>query len=56
MAPIGSYIWMFGHKEMELFERIRGIRRCGFVGGNVSLGVGHAKPASLSPCCLWIRR
>jgi hypothetical protein len=31
---------MAGHQEVELFERIRRIRRCGLAGGSVSLGVG----------------
>ena len=31
---------MLSHQGVELFDRIRRIRRCGLVGGNVSLGVG----------------
>lgn len=44
---------MLSHKGVELFERIRGNRKCGLVGDSVSLGRGfevlkaHAK-SSLS--------
>ena len=31
---------MLSHQEVALFERIRRIRKYGFVGRNVSLGVG----------------
>ena len=42
---------MLSHQGEELFDRIRKIKRCGCVGGSVSLGVGlkvskaHAKPS-----------
>lgn len=35
--PTSSYIWRFGPQSLELCRRIR---RCGLVGGGVSLGVG----------------
>ena len=41
---------MLSHQGVALFEKIKRIRRCGLVGGSVSLGVGfeiskaHAKP------------
>ena len=38
-SPIGSYIGMLSHQGVELFDRIKRIRRCGLVGGSVSLGV-----------------
>jgi hypothetical protein len=31
---------MLSHQGVELFDRIRRIRRCGLVGGNMSLRVG----------------
>lgn len=37
MAPIGAHSLMLIRQGVELFERIRRIRRYGFVGGNVSL-------------------
>ena len=45
---------MPSHQRIESFEMIRRIKRCGFVGGSVSLGVGfvaskaHAR-LSVSP-------
>jgi len=45
---------MLGHQGMELFERIIRIRRCGLVGGSVSLEVdfevseAHERPTSPS--------
>lgn len=46
MTPIGSYIRMLSHLGIELFERLRRIRRCGLLGGSVSLEFGfkHSKP------------
>ena len=48
---------MFSHQGVELFERVRKMRRHGLVGGSVSLGVGFevsealVKPSlSLSLC------
>jgi hypothetical protein len=57
---------MLSHQEVELFVRIRRIRRCGLVGGGVSLRGGlcgfkslwQAQVPSLSaslPLCLQIR-
>ena len=40
MASICSWMWLVSHQGVALFERIKGIRRCGLVGGSVSLGVG----------------
>lgn len=55
MTPIGLYIWMFSHQELELFEKIRRISICVLVGGRVSLSGGlfwgcrsHARPNSVS--------
>jgi hypothetical protein len=31
---------MLGQQETQLFDRSRGLRRCGLVGGSVFLGVG----------------
>ena len=51
----GSYICMLSNQEIELFERIRRIRRCGLVAGNISLGLGskvskaHARPRLVFP-------
>ena len=56
MVPIGSNIRMHGHQGVTLFERIKRIKRCGLIGGSVSLREGfevskdHAKPTvSFSP-------
>jgi hypothetical protein len=61
MPPsVGAYIWMLSHQGLELFERIRRIKRWDLVGVSVSLGVGfenlkvHVRP-SISFCCLQIR-
>ena len=37
MDPIGSYTWMFGFQMADCLGRVR---RRGFIGGGVSLGVG----------------
>jgi hypothetical protein len=48
MFTIRSYIWMFSYLEVELFERIRKIRRHGLVGSVSLVGFevskAHAKP------------
>lgn len=40
MAPIGSHILMLSYQSVEVFERIRKVRRRGPAGGSVSLRVG----------------
>jgi hypothetical protein len=44
---------------MELFEKMRRIRRCGLIGGIMPLGmnfdVSEDTPGSLSSFCLWTR-
>lgn len=40
MTPIDSHICMVSHQEVELFDNIRYIRRSGFIGESVSMGMG----------------
>ena len=53
---------MVSHQGVELFERIRRIRSCGFVGGSVLLEMGFEvantqsrTSLSVPAACLWIR-
>jgi hypothetical protein len=52
---------MLSHQGVELFEKIRRIRRCGLSGGSESLGVGFevsiflARLSDPPPACLRIR-
>ena len=39
VPSIDLYIWILGYQRVELFGRIRRIRRCGLVGRSVSLAV-----------------
>jgi hypothetical protein len=43
---------MLSHQGVALFERIRRIRRCGLVGGSVSLGFEFFKAHARSRGCL----
>jgi hypothetical protein len=45
---------MLSYQEMALFEMIRRIRRCGLVGGSMSLGVGFEVSKSPESLCLEI--
>ena len=47
-VPIGLYIWMHSHQELEQFEKIRTIRQCGHVDRSLSLNV--PLPVSLFLC------
>ena len=61
IVPTGSYTGVLSQQRMALFERIKRIRRCGLVGGNVSTEVGfevskaHAKTSFMLSLDLWIR-
>jgi hypothetical protein len=46
---------MLSHQGVILFEKIRRIRRCGLVRGNVSLELGFDVPKALPPSPLQIR-
>jgi hypothetical protein len=47
---------MLSHQGVALFERIRRIGRCDFVGGIVSLRVGfEVSKAHAKPLCSWIK-
>lgn len=53
IVSIDSYIWMCSHQGVEMFEKIRRIRRCGLVGRR-AWGLEFPKPhqaqASLFAC------
>lgn len=52
MTPIDPHICVVSHQELELFDNIRYITMCGFIGQSVSVGMGFEILKAHAQCSL----